>query len=176
MQIRELHVKSFRGFSELVVKPNGHVVIMGEPRAGRSDLVTALGRVLDANAYPIRSITELDFHHCNASDPIYIGLTLGDLGAELEQEFLDYLELWDKNEAELIDEADSPEALDEDQNELVLRLAYHCEWQPGEERFDDWVYYPQVLGSQHQYLCTRATRRHQETRIQLTQSERRENT
>lgn len=142
MRIRELHIRSFRGFSELKVRPNGHVVVMGEPRAGRSDLVTALGRVLDSSAYPIRSITELDFHHCNTGDPILIGLTLGNLGADIEQEFLDYLELWDKDEAELIDETDSPEALDEDQNELVLRLAYHCEWQAGEERFDDWVYYP----------------------------------
>ena len=144
MQIRKLHIKSFRGFSELVVRLNGHVVIMGEPRAGRSDLIAALGRVLDSSAYPIRSITELDFHRSDTSRPISIGLTLGALGVEIEQDFIDYLELWNRNEAQLIPETDAPGDIDDEQNEWVLRLAYHCEWQPGEERFDDWVFYPKV--------------------------------
>lgn len=144
MRIKELHIRSFRGFSELKVRPNGPVVIMGEPRAGRSDLVAALGRVLDSNAYPIRSISELDFHRSNTDQPIFIGLTLGNLGVEIEQDFIDYLELWNRNEARLTYEANASEDIDDEQNEWVLPLAYHCEWQPGEERFDDWVFYPKV--------------------------------
>ena len=144
MRIRDLHIRYFRGFSEFRVRPNGHVVIMGEPRAGRSDLIAALGRVLDSSAFPIRSITELDFYHCNTDRPIFIGLILGDLGAEIEQDFIDNLELWDRDEAELVDEAEAPEDIDNEKYEWVLRLAYHCEWQPGGERFDDWVFYPKV--------------------------------
>ena len=119
MRIRDLHIRYFRGFSEFRVRPNGHVVIMGEPRAGRSDLIAALGRVLDSSAFPIRSITELDFYHCNTDRPIFIGLILGDLGAEIEQDFIDNLELWDRDEAKLVDEAEAPEDIDNEKYEWV---------------------------------------------------------
>jgi putative ATP-dependent endonuclease of OLD family len=50
MHVKKLDIQHFRGFSDLVVRPQGHVVVMGEPGAGRSDLIEALGRVLDSDA------------------------------------------------------------------------------------------------------------------------------
>ncbi|MGC7845716.1 DUF2813 domain-containing protein [Desulforudis sp. 1088] len=84
MEIRELRIRQFRGFSELTLKPKGHVVLMGEPRAGRSDVIEALSRVLDTDAARTRTTTELDFYQKDTSRPIVIGLTIGGLGTDLE--------------------------------------------------------------------------------------------
>ena len=47
MRVAELHIAGFRGWMDLTLKPTGHMLVVGEPRAGRSDLIGALRRVLD---------------------------------------------------------------------------------------------------------------------------------
>lgn len=47
MRITRLRAANFRGWSSLDLQQGGHVVALGEPRAGRTDLVAALVRVLD---------------------------------------------------------------------------------------------------------------------------------
>src|ERR1035438_1463159 len=47
MQVFALHVQGFRGWRDRPMRPTGHVLVTGEPRAGRSDLIEALRRVLD---------------------------------------------------------------------------------------------------------------------------------
>lgn len=47
MRITRLKATDFRGWADLDLQQVGHVVVLGEPRAGRSDLVAALARVLD---------------------------------------------------------------------------------------------------------------------------------
>lgn len=47
MRITRLRAINFRGWAELDLRPTGHVLVVGEPRAGRTDLVLALTRVLD---------------------------------------------------------------------------------------------------------------------------------
>jgi hypothetical protein len=47
MRVAELHIAGFRGWADLTLKPAGHTLIVGEPRAGRSDLIDALRRALD---------------------------------------------------------------------------------------------------------------------------------
>lgn len=47
MRITRLRATNFRGWTDLDLKQAGHVVVLGEPRAGRTDLVAALTRVLD---------------------------------------------------------------------------------------------------------------------------------
>ena len=142
MHIKELRIQHFRGFSCLVVKPKGHVVVMGEPGAGRSDLIEALGRVLDANARRTRSTTELDFYNKDTSKPIQITLTLGGLDEEMKQNFCDHLEFWDNCRNHLIPETDAPEETDEDHLEWVLRIGYWARWLSQEEPPDEWVFYP----------------------------------
>ena len=93
--IKELLIENFRGFSHLTLRPNGHVVIMGQPRAGRSDLIEALGRVLDADALRTRLTSELDFYNLDTSSPIRIMVTLAELDPSLEQQFFQHMEYWD---------------------------------------------------------------------------------
>ena len=142
MRVKELHIRRFRGFSDLLVIPKGHVVVMGEPGAGRSNLVEALGRVLDAEGSRARVTTELDFHNRDTSKPIQITVTLAELGPDLEQQFLEHLEVWDRTNECLLEEAEDPETLDGDKYELVLRMEYLARWIPAEERSEDWVHYP----------------------------------
>ena len=142
MHVKELHIRNFRGFSDLTVKPKGHVVVMGEPSAGRSDLIEALGRVLDANSSRTRVTTELDFHLSDTSQPIEITLTLGDLGDSVIQDFFDHLELWDTAEHQLVEEAETTEEVDGLCYEWVLRLGHMAKWLAAEERSNEWVFYP----------------------------------
>ena len=147
MYIKELHIRHFRGFTDLTVRPKGHVVIMGEPSAGRSNLLDGLGRVLDADASRTRVTTELDFHNRDTSQPIQISVTLAELGPDLEQQFLEHLEVWDRDNDVLLAESEAPEAVDGDQYELVLRLEYRARWLPVEERSEEWVHYPKESDS-----------------------------
>ena len=142
MHVKELFIQSFRGFSELTVKPEGHLVVMGEPGAGRSDLIEALGRVLNATTTRTRETTELDFYGKDIKKPIQITLTIGGLSTVHEQTFMDYLELWDSSQGLVVDELETPDQVDNSAYEWILRLAYWAEWLDAEERVDDWVFYP----------------------------------
>lgn len=142
MQIRDLSVQRFRGFSDLSIKPKGHVVVMGEPGAGRSDLIEAIARVLLPDARGVRVTTELDFHNQDTSHPIQIALTLGNLGLEIEQDFIDHIEVWDRSENRLLVETDDISLLDQAKYERALRLGYHAEWVSEDERCEEWLFYP----------------------------------
>lgn len=142
MHIKELHIRHFRGFSCLLVRPKGHVVVMGEPGAGRSDLVEALARVLETHSGRTRSTTEPDFHNKDTSKPIQITLTLGGLEEGIKQDFLDHLEFWNNTENRLVPESSTLEEADEDHFEFVFRLGYWAKWQSQEEPPDEWSYFP----------------------------------
>ena len=141
MQVKELNLKHYRGFPELHIRPKGHVVVMGEPGAGRSDLIEALARVLNADTRATGITTELDFYNRDTSQPIEVALTIGELGMVLEQDFLDYLELWDNTEDRLLPETDNLENIDQERYEWVLRLEYRAKWLHDEERCEEWVFY-----------------------------------
>jgi putative ATP-dependent endonuclease of the OLD family len=47
VRVSRLRLKDFRGWSELDLRPEGHVVVAGVPRSGRSDVIAALTRLLD---------------------------------------------------------------------------------------------------------------------------------
>ena len=115
---------------------------MGEPAAGRSDLIEAIARVLDTDSSRTRITTELDFHNQDTSLPIQISVTIADLGPDLEQSFLEHLEFWDQIDDELLLENDIPEDVDGERYESVLRLEYRARWLPAEERCEEWVHYP----------------------------------
>ena len=144
LHVKELFIQSFRGFSELTVRPKGHLVVMGEPGAGRSDLIEALGRVLNATTARTRETTEVDFYGRDIKKPIHITLTIGGLSAVHEQTFMDYLELWDSSQGLVVDELEAPAQVDNSAYEWVLRLAYWAEWLDTEDRVDDWVFYPKL--------------------------------
>ena len=152
MHIKELKIDNFRGFSQLTLRPNGHVVIMGEPRAGRSDLIEALGRVLDADALRTRVTSELDFHNLETLSPIRITVTLAELDPDLEQRFFEHLEFWDKTNQQLLPESLTLDTLDSDQYEFVLRLEYWARWLHLEERCEEWIHYPKASDPDSDYF------------------------
>jgi predicted ATP-dependent endonuclease of OLD family len=47
MHVARVRLHRFRGFAEQVILPTHHAVVVGEPRAGRSDLIMGLCRALD---------------------------------------------------------------------------------------------------------------------------------
>ena len=118
------------------------MVILGEPSAGRSNLLEGIARVLDADASRNRVTNELDFHNRDTSQAIQISVTLADLGPDLEQQFLEHLEFWDRTCECLVEESERPETVDGDECEMVLRLEYFGRWLPAEERSEEWVHYP----------------------------------
>lgn len=56
-----MRISAFRGWQELDLRPGRHAVVVGEPRAGRTDLVEALRRVLDPDSTR-SSPSEFDVH------------------------------------------------------------------------------------------------------------------
>lgn len=54
MRVARLEITRFRGFESFVLVPDRHAVVVGEPRAGRSDLVAALRRVLEPRSTTFR--------------------------------------------------------------------------------------------------------------------------
>lgn len=117
---------------------------MGEPGAGRSDLIDALDRVLSPDFARLRVPTEFDFYNRDTSKRAEVEVTLGDLGDELEQEFLDHLEVWNREEKILVDELSDPEAIDREGYDLVVRLCYRASWVQKEETAEQWVDYPKT--------------------------------
>jgi hypothetical protein len=112
-------VGNFRGFERTEIVPREHVVLVGEPRAGRSDLLAALGKVFEVDA---SRMDEFDFHNSDLSKNVEIEVIAGELGGTLEQRFLDQLEFWDRSTATLIEGVDDPAGLP-DTAASVLRLA-----------------------------------------------------
>lgn len=87
MRVLRLDIRNFRGFRGVTIHPNGHVVLVGEPRAGRSTVVEALRRVLLPDATRLPLTDDLDFNGRDRSRRIEIEVALGALGDALEQEF-----------------------------------------------------------------------------------------
>ena len=141
VRVVRLQVKNFRGFEELQVRPRSHVVLMGPPGGGRSDLIEALSRVLEPEASRA-PVTEGDFHWGRVGQPVEVEVVVGDLGNELEQRFLDRLEVWDDGEGSLVEESESAGEIDKEGCSFVLRVCYMGEWDVGEQRGAGWVYYP----------------------------------
>jgi putative ATP-dependent endonuclease of OLD family len=130
-------VANFRGFDSAEVIPRGHIVLVGEPRAGRSDLLAALSKVFEVDA---SRVDEFDFHNSDLAKDVEIEVVVGALGHSLEQRFLDRIEYWDPSTSALIEGADDPGALPEDATSVV-RLAYRARWDPDEERADQTVFW-----------------------------------
>lgn len=150
MYIRQLTINHFRGFSNLTLKPKGHVVLIGEPGAGRSDIINAISKVLDTNVIRSGITTELDFHQRNVAEPIEVEVTIGGLGQDIEQHFIDCLEVWNLEADQLLEECEAPEDVNGENQEWVLRLAYRGQWLMEQERCEEWVYYPKYSDSASQ--------------------------
>jgi putative ATP-dependent endonuclease of the OLD family len=148
MRIARLEITRFRGFESFVLLPRGHVVIVGEPRAGRSDLIAALRRVLDSRsvmARPsewdvFRPLPAPDTEDEGAISMTSVEVSLLELSDDIEQLLQDRLELLNPTSGELAKESETDDA------ELGVRLRYCLRYDPDEERLEHWIEYPKSGG------------------------------
>jgi len=101
MYVARVSLRRFRGYADQVIMPARHAVVVGEPRAGRSDLIMSLRRALDPRSWS--RIPDLSDLHRTAPDQqedaadgeTVVEVTLLGLGVDLEQDLDDRLELID---------------------------------------------------------------------------------
>lgn len=139
--IRHVHISHFRGFSDFELTFAGHAIVVGEPGAGRTDLVEALTRTLDPDYLRNRRGDELDFYGLDTSTRAEVEVTLGSLGDTSISPLLPRVELWDRQVHSLVPELVEASDFDEDRHEEVLRLTYRAEAQT-DGTFDEYVYWP----------------------------------
>jgi putative ATP-dependent endonuclease of OLD family len=142
MRVVAIDYRCFRGFRNRSIRPRGHVVLVGEPRAGRSDALEGLARVLGGGGGRLPDPDELDFHDRDTSRRAEVEVVLAELGPAIEQMFLDKLEFWDTEEKELIEELEDPAELDGQSVLTVLRLCYRIDWDDDEGVAHHWVDIP----------------------------------
>lgn len=97
MRVARVRLHLFRGYAEQVIMPSRHAVVVGEPRAGRSDLIMGLRRALDPRSWS-RTPDLSDVHRPApapregaADGETVVEVTLVELGGDLEQDLNDRL-------------------------------------------------------------------------------------
>ncbi|NGX46254.1 MAG: DNA replication and repair protein RecF [Chlamydiae bacterium] len=152
MKIRFISISNFRGFEKIELKPRDHVLLVGGPGAGRSDLIEALWRVLSAESSRYALLEDLDFFNRDLAKRIEIEVVLGDLGPHLEQAFLDRLELWDLDTGQLIQELSPGSDRDPDSLENVVRFCYRAVWDSDQQQARQWVDFPKFSDPEGEYF------------------------
>lgn len=141
MLITQVRATNFRGWADLDLRPRGHVLVVGEPRAGRSDLTSALARVLDPRSTRSQPTTN-DIHQSLSAGAVVMAayaeveVTLAQLSADLELEADGALEPLLPNGT--VDESGSADPA----APLGLRLAYRVSYDVATDSLDHRVFYP----------------------------------
>jgi len=144
VRIVRLRIQQFRGFDDATLRVGNHVTLVGEPRAGRSDIVTALRRVLDPRSTAAR-VDPLDVHRpppapSNDQTPLLteVEVSLVALGSELEQLFDPRLEAIDPATGEPATSATASSSV------MGIRLCYRLRYDETTGTGEHWVDYPHL--------------------------------
>ena len=142
MKVRRIRIRDFRGFATLDLTLRGaHCLLVGEPGAGRSDLIEGLSRVLSPDSLRSSTPDELDFHNRDLTQQPRVEVTLGDLGETLEHTFFDQLELWDPVARDVVEELADAAQMDAAGYENVVRICYRALWSPEDEAGSHFVHF-----------------------------------
>jgi putative ATP-dependent endonuclease of OLD family len=142
MRVVEVSLRRFRGFENLSFQCADHVVLVGEPRAGRSVQIEGLRRALTSDGVRNTVPSELDFWMLDTSQRAEVEVVLGDLGDDLEQDFVDHIEAWDPVLGALAEPCAPTDSSDTGDTEWVLRLCYRAAWDDEQELATHWVDFP----------------------------------
>jgi putative ATP-dependent endonuclease of OLD family len=138
--IRHIRIENFRGFAAFETPLRPHAVLVGEPGAGRSDLIEGLIRTLDPESLRGRRGTDLDLYQLDRSRAAVVEVTVGDLSDSVRSALFNQLEFWDREGETLAATLPAGATPDPARYESVVRFAYRLEIaddQPAEV-----VYYP----------------------------------
>jgi hypothetical protein len=147
--VRHVAIRNFRGFRDFETALPPHAVVVGEPGAGRSDLVEGLVRVLDGDYWKSRRGDELDFFRLDETQPAEITVVLGNLSASALATFALYLEIWDKVDGRLVPDLVPPATQDPARHEDVVRIRYSLV-RRDDGRLDELVYWPKASTPERQ--------------------------
>jgi putative ATP-dependent endonuclease of OLD family len=135
LRVAKLRFQNFRGFDREDFAFDGDTVLAGEPRAGRSDVVSGMRRVLDPRSTRSR-VNPLDIHRGEGTDPselTEVEVTLLNLGAELEVLFGDYLELFSPDTGDIASAQTAGDAV------VGLRICYRARYDSDSDTGEHWV-------------------------------------
>ena len=156
--IRRISLRHFRGFENFETRIPGHAVLVGEPGAGRSDLIEGIVRVLDGDYWRSRRADELDFYDLDTSQPAEVEVVVGGLSTPAEDALIHQLEFWVGGTGTLISELEDANLLDRKTHEPVVRLTYRLEI--GEDgRLDETVFWPKLSPAGKEPRLVRVTDR-----------------
>ena len=162
MRVIRLRMQRFRGFADTNLLVGGPVALIGEPRAGRTDTITALRRVLEPRSTLAR-IDPLDVYRpmLGATDDsapalTEVEVTLTELGPAIEQYLDGRLELINPETGEPATSAGAADAV------LGIRLCYRLRYDETTGTGEHWVDYPK-LSDPAAGTYVRATRQERES-------------
>jgi hypothetical protein len=138
--IRHIKVEHFRGFAAFETVLRDHAVLVGEPGAGRSDLLEAIGRVLDPDSLRQRRGSEMDFANADVSEDVFIELTIINLTPAITTALTRYLEVWDTYDDELRSAFTRGEVFDPDRHLVAVRFGYRL-WSDADQLHET-IYWP----------------------------------
>ena len=138
--IRHIKVEHFRGFAAFETVLRDHAVLVGEPGAGRSDLLEAIGRVLDPDSLRQRRGSEMDFANADVSEDVFIELTIINLTPAITTALTRYLEVWDTYDDELRNAFTRGEVFDPDRHLVAVRFGYRL-WSDADQLHET-IYWP----------------------------------
>jgi hypothetical protein len=138
MRVARLVLENFRGFRSLEVLPRQHVALIGEPRSGRSSILSALRLVLDPLSLRARpNVWDIRHPFTDAGEQeASVEVTLLELGSRREQALDVRLELFDSETAQL--SVGNSEAV------LGVRLRYCVRYLVADESIEHWIEYPKT--------------------------------
>lgn len=139
-KIRQVAIERFRGFDAFVTTLRDHVILVGEPGAGRSDLLEAIARVLDPDSLRQRRASDLDFYDLDTNQDAIVELTITSLSTAMSTALTKYLEVWDFEDEVLVTRLPSTQRFDPGRHEFAVRLGYRLFTDAGQLR--EIIYWP----------------------------------
>lgn len=168
MRVRSLQLANFRGVARGKVLFPGHTVTIGSNGAGKSSICEALNLLLGphrlARSSPIDEHDFFERRYLSADGepiPIKLEVILTDLTADVLTRFRTHREYWNTATGQLLDEAATPEDLDDDKVVPALRIRFEGVYDIEEDEFKATTYFasPPPDDEQHRATVSRAAKR-----------------